>query len=408
MKKLLWLLLLFPIIVNAKTNINAQIECQEELTIGDNINCKLVINNPEKLLIKDINFEKQDLLLDIKSEYKINLEENLYMLELNSDNEKIELFSFNYLMDKNNSKILIEEIKVNSEEEEIIQNISKSLAIKNIAYADKIYINNIPVDNMNRDIFSYKVNIYERTEYLEIKTITNGSNTAVDGETILVKYNPNITIKVANDFDTETYNIELNYRNPSNIDTINIKEIPFKFIPNKRNYYIEVENNVDKITMSNSTSSKEFVLTVGANYIYFENSDETYNFIIKRLKNSEEINNDSSLKTLRFGNIYLNLKNGVYDYNYVAENIEVVTVETNKNQDYEIKYSSNKIRVIVYDAELNTSEYTINLINEIEPKKEVKEYDNSKTIIVFIVFLLLFLLLLLFMIKKYKKEHADD
>lgn len=408
MKKLLWLLLLFPIIVNAKTNINAQIECQEELTIGDNINCKLVINNPEKLLIKDISFEKQDLLLDIKSEYKINLEENLYMLELNSDNEKIELFSFNYLMDKNNSKILIEEIKVNSEEEEIIQNISKSLAIKNIAYADKIYINNIPVDNMNRDIFSYKVNIYERTEYLEIKTITNGSNTAVDGETILVKYNPNITIKVANDFDTETYNIELNYRNPSNIDTINIKEIPFKFIPNKRNYYIEVENNVDKITMSNSTSSKEFLLTVGANYIYFENSDETYNFIIKRLKNSEEINNDSSLKTLRFGNTYLNLKNGVYDYNYVAENIEVVTVETNKNQDYEVKYSSNKIRVIVYDAELNTSEYTVNLINEIEPKKEVKEYDNSKTIIVFIVFLLLFLLLLLFMIKKYKKEHADD
>ena len=408
MKKLLWLLLLFPIIVNAKTNINAQIECQEELTIGDNINCKLVINNPEKLLIKDISFQKQDLLLDIKSEFKINLEENLYMLELNSDNEKIELFSFNYLMDKNNSKILIEEIKVNSEEEEIIQNISKSLAIKNIAYADKIYINNIPVDNMNRDIFSYKVNIYERTEYLEIKTITNGSNTAVDGETILVKYNPNITIKVANDFDTETYNIELNYRNPSNIDTINIKEIPFKFIPNKRNYYIEVENNVDKITMSNSTSSKEFLLTVGANYIYFENSDETYNFIIKRLKNSEEINNDSSLKTLRFGNTYLNLKNGVYDYNYVAENIEVVTVETNKNQDYEIKYSSNKIRVIVYDAELNTSEYTVNLINEIEPKKEVKEYDNSKTIIVFIVFLLLFLLLLLFMIKKYKKEHADD
>ena len=329
MKKLLWLLLLFPIIVNAKTNINAQIECQEELTIGDNINCKLVINNPEKLLIKDISFEKQDLLLDIKSEYKINLEESMYMLELNSDNEKIELFSFNYLMDKNNSKILIEEIKVNSEEEEIIQNISKSLAIKNIAYADKIYINNIPVDNMNRDIFSYKVNIYERTEYLEIKTITSGSNTSVDGETILVKYNPNITIKVANDFDTETYNIELNYRNPSNIDTINIKEIPFKFIPSKRNYYIEVENNVDKITMSNSTSSKEFLLTVGANYIYFENSDETYNFIIKRLKNSEEINNDSSLKTLRFGNTYLNLKNGVYDYNYVAENIEVVTVETN-------------------------------------------------------------------------------
>ena len=408
MKKLLWLLLLFPIIVNAKTNINAQIECQEELTIGDNINCKLVINNPEKLLIKDISFEKQDLLLDIKSEYKINLEENLYMLELNSDNEKIELFSFNYLMNKNNSKILIKEIKVNSEEEEIIQNISKSLAIKNIAYADKIYINNIPVDNMNRDIFSYKVNIYERTEYLEIKTITSGSNTSVDGETILVKYNPNITIKVANDFDTETYNIELNYRNPSNIDTINIKEIPFKFIPSKRNYYIEVENNVDKITMSNSTSSKEFLLTVGANYIYFENSDETYNFIIKRLKNSEEINNDSSLKTLRFGNTYLNLKNGVYDYNYVAENIEVVTVETNKNQDYEIKYSSNKIRVIVYDAELNTSEYTVNLINEIEPKKEVKEYDNSKTIIVFIIFLLLFLLLLLFMIKKYKKEHADD
>ena len=408
MKKLIWLLLLMPIMVNARANMNASIECQEELTIGDNISCKLVINNPENRLIKDISFKKSADLLDLKSTYESKNEEDIYTFTIEKDEEKIVLFSFNFLLDKNNSNILIEEIKVNSDIEEVIQNISKTLKIKNIAYADAIYINNNPIINMDRDIFNYTLNIYERTEYLEIRTVTSGSNKTIDGNVILVKYSPNISIKVANDVDTETYNIELNYKNPNNADTISIKEIPFKFNPNKRNYYLETEYNVDKITISNSITSKDYLLNLGNNYIAFDNDGENYTFVIKRLKQNEEINTDSSLKTLKFGNAYLNLKENVYNYNYVAEKVEVVTVEPTSAQDYEVKYSNNKIKVIVYDAKLNTSEYTINLIDDLEmPKKEVKKYDNSKNIIVFLIFLLSFILILLFSIKKYKKEHID-
>ena len=60
MKKFLWLLLLLPLSINARANINSSIECQEELTIGNYINCKLILDNPSKLEIKDVSFEKNN------------------------------------------------------------------------------------------------------------------------------------------------------------------------------------------------------------------------------------------------------------------------------------------------------------------------------------------------------------
>lgn len=407
MKKLLWLLLLVPLAVNARANISTSIECQEELTIGDNISCKLVVDNPTKMQIKGVSFGKNATLLNLKSEYELKLEEDIYNIDLDISDEKFDLFAFNFLMEKNNSNILIEDLKINTTYEEISQNVSKTLAIKNIAYADQIYINNIPINDMNRDTFSYTVNIYERTEYLEIKTITSGQNKAVDGEIVLIKYTPNIAVKVTNEADTETYNITLNYNNPSNATNITIEEIPFKFNPNKKSYYLEVENSIYKVTISNNEITKDFLLNVGKNNIKFENDGETYNFVVKRLKNNEKVNTDSKLKTLKFGNTYLNLKDDVYEYDFVADKVEVVTIETSKDQDYEIKYSSNKVRIIVYDAKLDTTEYVINLVDDTTPEKEVKEYDNSKSIIIFLIFLLSFILVLLFLIKKYKKERIN-
>ena len=405
MRKLLWLLLI-PISVNARVNLSTSIECQEELAIGENISCKLVIDNPAKSQIKGVSFAQNSSLLNIKLEYELKQEEDIYNIALDSSDEKIDLFAFNFLMEKNNTNVSIENIKINTDIEEISQNVGKTLAIKNIAYADQIYINNTPIE-IKRDIYNYTINIYERTEYIEIKTITSGQNKTVNGEVTLIKYTPNIAIKVTNESDTETYNITLNYKNPNTVSNITIEEIPFKFNPNKKNYYLEVENSVYKVTMGNGDVTKDFLLNVGKNSINFENNDEVYNFIIKRLRTNETVNNDSKLKTLKIGNTYLNLKDDVYEYDYVADKVDVVTIETDKNQDYEIKYSSNKVRVIVYDAKLNSSEYVINLVDDTTTEKEVKEYDNSKNIVIFLIFLLLFILVLLFVIKKHKKERVD-
>lgn len=407
MKKFLWLLLLLPLSINARANINSSIECQEELTIGNYINCKLILDNPSKLEIKDVSFEKNNSLLDLKTGYELNLEENTYVIPIDSDENKITVITFNYLMEKNNSSIVINDFKINTSLETIDETVSKNLAVKDAAYVDKIYINNIPITDMNRDTYTYAVTIYERTEYIELKIITSGKNKVIDGDTKLIKYSPSISFKVANESDTETYNINLNYSNPSNARNIDIKEIPFKFNPNKKYYYLEVENNVYKLHIENGITEKECILNVGKNNVNFDNDGDIYNFVINRLKTNEKINEDSKLKTLKIGNTYLNLKDDVFEYNHIANNVEIVTVETSKNQDYEIKYSNNKIKIIVYDAKLDSTEYTINLVDDTVPKKDIKEYDNSKSIVIFLIFLLSFILILLAMIRKHKKERID-
>lgn len=407
MKKFLWLLLLIPISINAKVNVNSYIECQEELTIGSNISCKLIINNSSKAKIKEVNFEKIDDLLNIKSNFDLNLNDNLYKITLDSEEENIDLLNFNFLMKKNNSEILIDNINITTSTETVTQKVSKTLTIKNAAYVDQIYINNNPIVNINRDIYNYVLNIYERTEYIELKIVTSGENKTIEDNIRLIKYSPNITFRVANESDTETYTINLNYKNANNIDNINIKEIPFKFNPNKKSYYLEVENSISKINVEYGSENKEYFLNYGNNNIKIDANDETYNFVINRLKSIQSINTSSKLKSIKMGNTYLNLKDDVYEYNYAANKLDIVTIETANNQDYEIKYSSDKVKITVYDAKLNKSEYTIKLIDDTEPEKEIKEYDNTKSIIIFLIFLSLFILILLIIVKKHKKERID-
>lgn len=410
MKKFILLFLLIPFSISARSNVEATIECSNEVTIGNNVNCKLVIENPYRYKITDVTFDKNNKLLNINSNYELfdGVSTYTYTTTIDSREEKITLLTFSYLMEKNHSNIAIDNFVINTTSDKFEQNVSKILEIENISYADMIYINGQPLADMNRDVFDYTVNVFERLEYIELKVVTSGNNRSLDGDVRLLKYTPTLSFKVSNDKDTETYNISFNYKNPDTVDEIKISDIPFQFIPTKRYYYLEVENNVSKINIESSSISKEYNLNVGKNDIRFDNNGDVYRFVINRLKATGTINDISKAKAIKFGNIYLNIRDDVYEYRYLADEVDLVTVETVSNQDYEIKYNSDKVKITIYDAKQNKSEYTINLIKEDdEEKKEIQEYDNSKNIVVFFIFLLSFILITLVVIVKYKKERIN-
>ena len=403
MKKFL-LLLLIPLSISAKADITANIECANEFSINSKVNCNLLINNPSQVEIQTISFSKNDMLLDLKSDFKLTLENETYNVNLNTNESVIKLLNFNYFMKKNNADIVIENIAINVDDEPINKNAVKILKIEDIAYIDNIYINNQPINEINQDIFDYSVNLYERTDYIEVKVITSGKNRLLDENIKLIKFVPNstLTLRVTNDIDTETYNIKFNYKVDNDVREIKIEEIPFVFNPNKKYYYLEVENNISKITIDNSI----YNLNIGKNKIDINNNNEIYSFVINRLKRNDTINTDTSLKTLKIGNYFINLKNDVYEYNHVANKVDLVTVDLNNSQDYSIKYNYDKVTISVYDGNANKSEYVLNIISD-DDKTEYHEYDKTKMVIIFIMFLLLFLLIFIAVIRKHKKERIN-
>ena len=408
MKKIFLFLLLIPISINAKS-LNATIECKEDLEINSKINCNLIIDNPNKTKINSISFDNNSDLLELKSAFNINNENEIYKLDLDSKEETIQVINFNILMFKNNIDIILNNLEINTIYGSYkIPKVEKNLKIGNIAYADNILINNQPLADMNRDIFNYTVDLNELSDYIEVKVITSGSNKTED-KIKLIKFNPSSTlnIKVDNEFDSETYVITFNYKKLKNTNTISIKEIPFEFNPYKSYYYFEVEHNVNKLTFENNGVSNVYNLNNSKNTIIIDNDGKKYAFVIKKLKSNETINTSSSLKTLKIGNTFLNLKDNVYEYNYVSNKVDIATIETINNQDYEIKYNNDKILITVYDAKLNKSNYKVNIISEIEENVEIREYDNTKSIIIFLIFLFLFILLVITLLIKRKKERID-
>ena len=398
MKKIFLLILLIPFIVNAKSNINAHIECQEELKINSKVNCNLIIDNPNSEKIQSVTFNNNASLLDVKSSFDLELNEEIYSVNLDVRTAKIILLNFNYLIEKNNSTIKIENLNIVANEN-ITLNLNKNLKIDNIAHVDNILINNQPIVNFSKDVFNYNVNLYEKHDYIEIKIITDEKN-RVEETIKLTRYIPSYNFEVKNDYDSQTYSITFNYANKED-DKIEIKEIPFSFDSSKKYYYLEVENNVSKININVNDNIKSYNLSIGKNKIYLK--DQTYLFVINRLKPNEIVNTNSKIKSLKFGNNYINVSNDNYNYNHIANNIEALTIEPFYSQDYEIKYDSRKIQIIVYDAKLDQTTYNINIIKDKEETAEIKEYDRSKSVIIFLIFLSLFLLLSIVVIKKHKK-----
>ena len=400
LKKIILFLFFIPLVINAQ-GIEPEIKCSDVSKVNDKVSCELVINNDYNSFIKNLELKKNSLLLELEGKLEQNDDEKI-VVDINSSEKQIKAFKFKYLLSQNDSNIYLNNIVINTNSNNYtINELKKNIKINNIAYADNILINNQPIPNFDKDIFNYTVNLYEKSDYIELKVLTSGQNKTNEEVKLVKYYNNNISFDVYNDDNTETYEIKIAHNDKNTNEDIKISEIPFDFDKNKLYYYLEVNNSLSKVTINNNT----YNLDNGNNYIKIQNINDTYLFNIKKLQNDEKINKDNSIKMLKIGDSYINVREDEYEYSHITNKIEPIEVETTINQDYQIKYNKDKIIITVYDAEANSKTYVVNIIEDNEKSVEIEEYDKTKTMIIFIIFLLLFILLILVIFKRRKKDR---
>lgn len=402
MKKLLFLFLAFPLSISALSEKDINIECNN-LKIGSNANCVVKINN-DGSEITGISFDYDESLLNLKSDYELKKDTN-YQIKLDSTDEVIKAFSFDFLMEYNNIDVAVSNLKIDyNDESENFATITKTLQIKNAAFVDNIYINNQPIIDFDKNVYTYKVNLYERNDYVEIKIATNENNTLTSSNKRLIKFVNGTTInfEVKNDSDVEIYKVTLIY-DKQGIKTkeIKIKEIPFNFNSTKRYYYLEVAKDVSKLTFDNGLGSKQYDLNTGKNRIVYNNNGLNYIFDIKRLKTNQANGLNYPLKSVKIGDTFLSLQADSYNYTYQTDKVELIEVETEEYQDYDIKYNDEKIVINLYDAKANKKVYNINLIDD-NSDIVIEEYSKTNSIIVAVALFIIFTLLGLFAIKTYR------
>ena len=399
MKKIFLLLLLIPFSIQAK-GIEASIECSNTLKINAKINCDLYISNDYASNIKNIEFDKNELLLDLKSDFEMNNDEKT-IIEIESNESKIKVLNFNYLMSQNDINIYLKNVIINTNHNNYVNNeLIKNLKIDRIAYVDNILINNQPIPEFNKDTFNYEINLYDKSDYVELRVLTSNGNN-VDSKVKLIKsFNNPITFDVYNEYDRETYSLKFNFKDQNENEDIKINEMSLNFDKNKKYYYLEVNENISKLTINNNI----YELNDISNKIKVKNNTDIYLFEINKIKNNEIINTDKTIKSLKIGNSFLNLREDNYEYYY--DTLDIVEVETTKSKDYEIKYNSDNILITIYDSNLDSLTYKINITtNSDNETKEFKEYDKTKTMLIFFIFLLMFILITLAFIRKNKRER---
>ena len=421
MKKLLFsFLAIFPMVVNAES-ITFDLKCdREKYNLDDLAKCYIVINNPELKGINSVNFESENTFENANSKFKFSNDLNKYIINLNGVNENsIDVFDFDYKVTKDDLVIKNIDLKLKNLADFKIENdFIKTFSLKEKPYLTNILINNQELSNFDKDTLEYNYYLVDDLKYLEIKAFTDEGNKIKDNfgqKLINIENLDAITIEVNNNSESSTYKINL-VKEPKNLlRSVEINEIKFKFNPLKFSYYFEVPNDVEVLNFNYESKNindkfqlNSPILDVGDNVITLINNDVKYTFNVKRLAEGENVNNVLSLKYLRIGDSYINLKDDVYVYKLRKENNILAKVGTIiDNQDYEIKYYDDQILINLFDFSGNSKQYKITLQDNIDQNIVVDKYDNTTTIIIFCVFFVLFIIIAAIVIYKHREYKKN-
>lgn len=421
MKKLLFsFFAIFPMVVNAE-GIAFDLKCdREKYNLDDLAKCYIIINNPELKRINSVSFESESTFENANSKFKFSNELNKYIINLNGINENsIDIFDFDYKVTKDDLVIKNIDLKLkNLADFKIESDFVKTFSLKEKPYLTNILINNQELSNFNKETLEYNYYLVDDLKYLEIKAFTDEGNKIKDNfgqKLINIENLDTITIEVNNDSESSIYKINLVKETKNLLKSVEINEIKFKFNPLKFSYYFEVPNDVEVLNFNYESENindkfqlNSPILDVGDNVITLINNDVKYTFNVKRLVEGEKVNNVLSLKYLRIGGSYVNLKDDVYVYKLRKENSILAKVGTIiDNQDYEIKYYDDQILINLFDFSGNSKQYKINLQDNIDQNIVVDKYDNTTTIIIFCVFFILFIVIASIAIYKHREYKKN-
>ena len=307
------------------------------------------------------------------------------------------------------------------------------------------FLSSLTVDKgtltFNKNTTSYKVNVDTDVDKITINATTESQKAKIDANSIGIKNlklgDNKFEIKVtAENGNVKTYTIVINRkdnRDSNNyLSNLSVDKGTLTFDKNITSYNVNVENDVDKITINATTDSDkakvtgtgEKTLKVGKNKFEIKVTAEnetvkTYTITVTRA-DKEEVNKEKLIKSLTIDNVELNFDPNVYNYSISVGNQE------NLNFNYELEsgvtativgnefLKNNSIVILKLTKENITQEYVFNVYKPEEqstkPTTTIGNDSNNKKKINWIIYVVIGVVLLGligFLAKKKDKKNPN-
>ena len=276
-------------------------------------------------------------------------------------------------------------IEIDSQYSELKYNILKSSNNK----LSSIKLDGREVANFDENTNSYSINVGANIDKINIEATPKDNSAKISGiGEKKLNYGLNkIAITVTSESDTKNvYNINITREdNRSGINTLKTLVLStgeINFRPNINEYTVNVENDVEEITITSSLtdskskyiddySNKKVKLTEGSNKIQIKvvsekGEENTYILNINRA-----LSTNNSLKSLKVNDEKIELKEDEFTYSVDVENdVDSVIIKAIANDSnamvelkdkYELQVGENEINILVIAASGDKATYTINV-----------------------------------------------
>ena len=269
---------------------------------------------------------------------------------------------------------------------EIKYNIAKSTDNK----LTSIKINGMALEHFNSDTNDYDIEVDSEVDKVNIEVTKSDSTAKISGNygENKLDYGVNkFTINVISEAETRnTYNINITREDDrssvNTLKTLTLSSGTINFTPQGTEYNVNVENDVDKITITSSLtdpkskyvedySNKEIPLVEGSNKVLIKvvsekNEEKVYTININRA-----LSGNNSLKNLYVNDDKIGLKENEFIYNIVLENtVEEVVIKATPNDEkakldlkekYPLEVGENEIQITVLAPNGDKALYTLNI-----------------------------------------------
>lgn len=290
---------------------------------------------------------------------------------------------------------------------ELKYNVQKSTVNKLSA----IKLDGKALEYFSEDKNDYDIQVEQSVEKIKIEATKKDSKSVISGDIGEKKlsYGTNkFTITVTSESGAKnTYNINILREdlrsNDNSLKTLTLSSGEIKFKPATTEYTINVENDVDKITIKSSLNdskakyvtdyrNKEVELVEGSNKIEIKVISEKGTERVYTLNINRALSSNNSLKSLKVNDEKITLIENEFTYNVTVENevAEVViaaitndakaTVKLDDN--YPLEVGENEINIKVVAASGAEATYILNITREKIPSKDslltslkIKDYD---------------------------------
>ena len=269
---------------------------------------------------------------------------------------------------------------------ELKYNIPKSTINK----LSSIKINGQELEYFNEDTNDYDIQVESNVEKVNIDVTIKDSRSTVTGNSgeNIIKYGENkLTITVTSESGAKNiYNITINRidarSSVNTLKTLTLSSGEITFKPEITDYIVNVDNTVEKLTISakltdpkakyaEDYNNKEIELLEGSNKVEIkviaENGDEK----VYTLNINRALSSNNSLKSLKINDEKIELKENEFIYNLVFENeVEEIVIKAEPNdvkatldlQDkYPLQVGDNEINITVTAASGAKASYILNI-----------------------------------------------